>query len=495
MELQWSSKPWEYLKCNVRQVQNQEQTLEVRISDGMPDIGRVICAFGQPVLRSKEWRSDGMHIAGGVSVWVLYEPEEGTAPQSVQAWLPFQGKWAFQDSHREGVIHADILLRSVDARTLSARKLMVRANVGMLGCALEQDKTEIFIPEELPEQVFGLQKTYPVTIEVEAGEKLLNMEDTFTLQQHIQRLLACQIRPVLSEQITAGARVIFRGTAYVDALLLDDEGRVSQQIFELPFAQFSDLNREYDKDATAVVSMAVSNLEPELTENGVHIKCGLVAQYTIRRQRLLQVMEDAYSPLRKIEPKWQQLCLPTVLETRIEYMEPAESFSLPYTQRLYGQFLPDHPTLYREGDAMMLEVPGTFGLLAADEEGRLQWQMEPWSDSISFSVASPGNVQVSLSQMQCGEIRGVSEGVEVSSRLRLDITTMASLQIPMVCGLEIGEAIQADPSRPSLLLQRIGDEPLWELAKAAGSTVEAIWKANNLQEDPVSGQMLLIPVL
>jgi hypothetical protein len=72
---------------------------------------------------------------------------------------------------------------------------------------------------------------------------------------------------------------------------------------------------------------------------------------------------------------------------------------------------------------------------------------------------------------------------------------MASLQIPMVCGLEIGEAIQADPSRPSLLLQRIGDEPLWELAKAAGSTVEAIWKANNLQEDPVSGQMLLIPVL
>ena len=117
MEMQWNSTPWDYLRCNVRQVQNQEQTLEVRISDGMPDIGRVICAWGQPILRSKEWRNDGMSITGGVSVWVLYAPEDGSDLQSVEAWLPFQGKWSFQESHREGVIRADCLLRSVDART------------------------------------------------------------------------------------------------------------------------------------------------------------------------------------------------------------------------------------------------------------------------------------------------------------------------------------------------------------------------------------------
>ena len=495
MELQWNSTPWEYLKCNVRQVQNQEQTMELRISDGMPDIGRVICAWGQPVLRSKEWRSDGMSIAGGVSVWVLYEPEDGTVPQSVQAWLPFQGKWSFADSHREGVIHADILLRSVDARTLSARKLMVRANVGMLGCAMEPEKVEVFEPEELPEQVFGLQKTYPVTIEAEAGERLLNLEDTFSLPQNVRRILACQVRPVLSEQIAAGSRVVFRGAAYVDTLFLDEAENLAKQTFEMPFAQFGDLNAEYDKDATASVSVAVSNLESELTEGGIHIKCGLVAQYTIRRQRLLQVMEDAYSPLRKVEPKWQQLCLPTVLESYTEYIVPSEDFQLPYTRLLCGQFLPDHPTLYREGSTMMLEVPGTFGLLAADTEGRLQWQMEPWSDGVSFPVAEPGRVHVSLSQMQGTEVRDTPEGAQVGSRLRMDITTMAPLQISMICGLQIGDPIQQNPSRPSLLLQRMGQTPLWDMAKDAGSTVEVIWKANDLQEEPVPGQILLIPVL
>ena len=139
MELQWNHTSWDYLKCLTRQVQNQEQTLEVRISDGMPDIGRVICAWGQPILRSKEWRSDGIGIAGGVSVWVLYAPEDGSEPQSVQAWLPFTGKWPVSDSRREGIIQADVMLRGVDARTLSARKLMVRANLGLLGCALEKN--------------------------------------------------------------------------------------------------------------------------------------------------------------------------------------------------------------------------------------------------------------------------------------------------------------------------------------------------------------------
>lgn len=495
MEMQWNSTPWDYLRCNVRQVQNQEQTLEVRISDGMPDIGRVICAWGQPILRSKEWRNDGMSITGGVSVWVLYAPEDGSGLQSVEAWLPFQGKWSFQESHREGVIRADCLLRSVDARTLSARKLMVRANVGMLGCAMEPDQVEVFGPGELPEQVFGLQKTYPVTMNVEAGEKLLNLEDTFTPSMPASKILACQIRPVLTEQTAAGGRVVFRGTVYAQVLCLDAAGEVMQHTFELPFAQFGDLEGEYDKDATATISMAVSNLETELTENGIHVKCGLIAQYMIRRQRLLQVMEDVYSPMRKITPKFCQLILPTVLDSRSEYLEPSERMPTGQGEALADLFLPDHPTVYREGERVMLELPGMFGMLYRDGDGALQWKQEPWSDSIHFPVAPSGKPEVLLTQTKPAVASPLAEGTALASQLRLDITTNGDLQIPMVCGMEVGEQLQPDPARPSLLLQRMGEKTLWEVAKAAGSTVEAIWQANNLQEDPMPGQMLLIPVL
>jgi hypothetical protein len=79
--------------------------------------------------------------------------------------------------------------------------------------------------------------------------------------------------------------------------------------------------------------------------------------------------------------------------------------------------------------------------------------------------------------------------------MELTHTTMAGQPIPMVTGLELGEEKTPDPSRPSLILKRQPSGGLWELAKATGSTVEAIRQANGLTAEPEMGKMLLIPVL
>ena len=495
MELQWNSNPWSYLKRNVRQVQNQEQTLEVRLSDGMPDIGRVLCAWGQPVMRSKEWRSDGMSVTGGVAAWVLYMPEDGTQPQSIQAWLPFQGKWSFSDSRREGIIRADLLLRSIDARTLNARKLMVRANVGLLGEALESTQTEVYEPGELPEQVYALRKTYPVCLPVEAGEKLLNLEDTLTSAAPAERILSCQVRPVLSEQNVLGGRVVVRGTAFIDLICLDPDGRVFSQTLELPFAQYADLERDYDKEATAEVSMAVSNLEPELTENGICVKCGLIAQYLIRENRLLDIVEDVYSPVQKIMPKLQQLTLPAILDSRTEWVDAAEEMIAFGAQPVDAVFLPDHPTVYREGNQVTLEVPGSFQILYYDADGVLQTEAERWSASVPFPAGENSKICTSVTQHQRPVVMLQADGMHVSGQLRMDAVSYGEMEVPMVTALEVGEQLVPDPNRPSLLLQRVEQTDLWNLAKASGSTVEAIRSANDLQEDPVPGQLLLIPVI
>ena len=82
MELQFKKTGYSCLKPVLREIQNQEQTLEMKLSDSMPDIGRVIGAWGQVVLRSKEWRGDGIGAAGGVMAWVLYGPDDGTEPSA-----------------------------------------------------------------------------------------------------------------------------------------------------------------------------------------------------------------------------------------------------------------------------------------------------------------------------------------------------------------------------------------------------------------------------
>ena len=495
MELQWNSMPWTYLKTNVDQVMNQEQTLEVRLGDGMPDIGRVLCAWGQPVLRGKEWRNDSMGITGGVSVWVLYMPEDGSGVQSVQTWLPFQGKWNLQDSHREGVTRVDCLLRSVDARTLSARKLMVRANVGILGQAFEQTQTNVYQPGELPEQVYALKKDYPICLPVEAGEKVLNLEQSMPPVANTEQVLACWVRPVVSEQNVVGDRVVVRGTAYADLVCRSDDGRVFTQTMDLPFAQFADLDREYDKEASAAITMAVSNLELELVENEIRVKCSLIAQYVIREQRILSIAEDVYSPVRKVKLSVQQLSLPAILDSRSELTEATLDMDIPGGQPIDGVFLPDHPTVYREENGATLELPGSVQLLYYDADGSLQAKTEPWIDNVRFPVSERAKIHTSITQMQRPSQSLYAGSVQLTSQLRLNIVTTGSLEVPMVMALDIGEVITPDPDRPSLLLQRMGDGDLWNLAKSTGSTVDAIWEANGLQGEPVQGQMLLIPVI
>ena len=77
--------------------------------------------------------------------------------------------------------------------------------------------------------------------------------------------------------------------------------------------------------------------------------------------------------------------------------------------------------------------------------------------------------------------------------LQAQVTSRQGLE--MLTGLQLGETTEPDPNRPSLILTRVGDRSLWQIAKESGSTVEAIWQTNHLQSQPDESQMLLIPVM
>ena len=93
MELQFSGNMCRCLEAAVREIRSTELTQEVRLTDGMPDIGRVLASWGQPILRTKEWQNDQICVTGGIMVWILYAPEDSTQPRCVDAWIPFQLKW------------------------------------------------------------------------------------------------------------------------------------------------------------------------------------------------------------------------------------------------------------------------------------------------------------------------------------------------------------------------------------------------------------------
>ena len=78
--------------------------------------------------------------------------------------------------------------------------------------------------------------------------------------------------------------------------------------------------------------------------------------------------------------------------------------------------------------------------------------------------------------------------------LCLDTVATTDAGVEMVTGLELGEITPPAADRPSLILRRIGEESLWDMAKYYGSTEDAIRSANGLTDEPIPGQILIIPV-
>lgn len=482
MELQWNKTPCPYLHTQTRQTQTQEETLELRLPEELPDIGRVLCAWGQCVIRSKQWRGDGMNVSGGVTVSVLYLPEDGSAARCVEGWLPFQAKWSFPQTRREGAMRISCLLREVDARTLSARKMMLRANISLLGEALEPTEADIYSPGELPAGVEVLTNVYPAVLPREAGEKQFTLEEELHIPD-VSKWVSFSLQPELSEQNVVGSRVVMRGNGNLRYVYLDDQGQIRTGNQDIPFAQFADLDRDYDNEATADVMLCVSGLEPEMGEDGVHIQCGITAQYLIKDRTLLEIAEDAYSPTCDLTVHAEMLKLPMELENRVEVLNADPVFR--EGKVLDMAFLPEQPVQHRDGDMVNLEVPAQFRFLYQDTDGNLQSVTENWSTTLTVPAAENTRLQPNVAAVQ------LSDG---SARIKLNLQTWADQQIPMISALTVGGSKPLDEGRPSLILRPMDADSLWELAKASGSTMDAIRKANQLTQEPRQGQMLLIPV-
>ena len=498
MELQFRNDGLSCLREVVWEVKNEEQTQEVKLPDTMPDIGKVLGAWGQVLLRGKEWRGSGMSVSGGVMAWVLYLPEGETEPRSVETWIPFSIRWDFPQTDRDGAIMAEALLKSIDARSVSARKLMVRSVVSVAGCALEPTVAELFTPDSVPEDVYLLSRTYPMLIPSESGEKTFDIDEEIPLPagcQNARRLLRFSMNPEITDQKLMADKVVFRGVAHIHALCKCEDGMLKSCHLEIPFSQYGDLEREYDPNAVARIVPSVTNLDMELQENGMlRIKASLVGQYVIYQQKQIEVVQDAYSPHRLVKLHTAQLQLPSVLEQKQENIQTEQLLEVAVGEVVDVFSVAEQPRWDRRGEGVDVELPGAFQALLYDAEGNLTGGNVRWTQQHRLDM--PGDVKLTATCHMMGvpKVDVGMGGIHMRQDLCLNTTATVDAGVEMVTGLELGEMVPPASDRPSLILRRVGEESLWDMAKLYGSTEDAIRKANGLTEDPVPGQILIIPV-
>ena len=497
MEANFERKTVSCLDTVLHQVQNSEQTLELKLPEGMPDVGQVLTAWGQPILRSKEWREDQVQFSGGMMVWVLYAPEDGTEEQCVQGWIPFQMRWELPEDTPEGTLRLRCLTRFVDGRSTSPRKILVRAGMAVLAEAFAPREIRTALPKETPEQVALLENTYPLRLMKEAGEKAFQIDDELYLPDSVPKignLISWRVNPRITDQRVLADKAVLRGNGNLHVLYLSPEGQLHSWDFELPFSQYAELRGEYGADARMETALMPTSLELELRENGnLDLRGGMTAQYQITDKEPLTLVEDAYSPAWEIGITQENLTPPVILENRRENIYGEQSISAQSNLTADVQFLPDFPRQRRTESGVELEYPGQFQVLYYGEDGRLHGANARWEGKQTLPAAENSRIAAVPLTADAQAIVGNGK-ILAKAELPVELTTRAEQSLPMVTGIEQGQQKQPDPNRPSLILRRAGEARLWDIAKKAGSTMEAIRRANGLSGEPAPGQMLLIPV-
>ncbi len=485
MDLQFSKIPTDWLRPGLGNTKIQEQTLEVRLTDDAPDIGKVICAWGQPLLRSKQWNRGSAGVSGGVMAWVLYQSAQEGTLSSVACWVPFQTRWEIPEGERDGVLLANCYLQGVEARTLSARKLMVRCSLGLTGQTMTPVTAQLPQAGELPEDVQILKKTWDVLLPREAGEKMVSLEESLDIPEggEIQKILYYCLHPQISDCKLMADRAVFRGSALCHVLYQDSAGVPGSWDFTLPFSQFTELEREYGEDDRLLVTPQLAGLEMEVGEKKLTVKASLLGQYLVLQKNRLETVMDAYSLTRKATLQTQELLLPWVTEI-LQTQERAEAPVNPEGRGIDCACFLAPPRLDTGGG----ELAASFQLLSASDTGYTA-QTAPWQTQWSLPGMEDGAMFVWLTEQPQLVSPDKCEAQIGAKAMGLD-----QMHMLVVSGMTLGEERESAPDRPSMILRRAQNQSLWQLAKEMGTTTQAILDANGLSQMPPEGSWLLIPV-
>ena len=475
----------------------QEESQEYKLPEGMPDVGRIIAAWGQVVLRGKEWRSRHIGLNGGVMVWVLYAPEGGGEPRRIESWMPFHARVEHSHDGEDGVIRAECLLCSVDARSTSSRKVMLRCNLGILVQTLVPRTAELMEPGELPGDIEVLDRVYPMILTRETGERSFLCEERLALPQGrppIGRIVYFRLSPRVTEQKVLGSRAVFRGAGELHLLYQDEQEQLHSIDLELPIAQYLDLEGDFEEEAEISNLLCITSVEVEPDSSGeLFVRCGLLCQYIVNAPTVIRCLEDAYSPQRELELVQQEVQLPAWLEEQAMQIELGERLTgegIPVDQI----FFPEPCMVTRNPEGAELRMGGSFQILCRTDEGELTGKCQKTGQTVHLATASD--------TVPCTWLRGGARarheggGWKVEQTMDASVSSISTKPIGMVAGIRAGELREPDPERPSVIIRaKRGEETLWDIAKVCGSTVSAIQRLNRLEREPEDNRLLLIPVI
>lgn len=471
---------------------SQEQTAEMTIPEDRPAISRIVDCFGTVTVQNRTAADGSVTVSGGIQAGVLYIPEGEEGPERVDVYLPFTVNKKLPVPEDTTVFYWG-WLKSIDARFINSRKLLVRANLGSELTMLSPAELNLKQPEDGIPGLQCKQRTYRMLLPLYAAEKEIQIADEILMpdQEHgADRLLKWTCSAAVDESRVVGGKAVFKGSVRIRVLYASEDGCLSCWEGSVPYSQYAELGAEAD-DGVVTVQPIFRNIEidtdGQIDSKRLLVNLTLTAQVLVRGEVPVTMTEDAYYLNGSFTPQWEVPDLSPCLDIVQQDLEFSSQLPDGKGRILDWSLFPDRVRRSQTDErGSTMDLRGSILYYDADEH----LQSMQVKDSLQF-----GPIAAEEAEQRCLLIRPDPAQVN-GTQLRLPVRTeVMFLQRAANRYLSGGTVQPQRQEEGATLIVKRASGDLWDLAKECKSTVSAMQLANELDCDTIPEERLvLIPV-
>lgn len=508
MELTLSRQKINYCREIMKKTIPQEETMDAIVPDACPDILRIAATGGQLMLRSKETQNGKLIISGTIRAEVVFIPERGDATSRIEVTIPYTTVVENPQITSDSIAVVDARLKSIDARMINPRKVIVRANMLISVAVYEKDTVEVCGAADGGEEynMEMLKSSCKAYLPVCVREKTFNVSDELDIsgsKPEAAQIYKSRISLAANEMKIVGNKAVFKGVASIGILYLSGEGNLQALDYHLPFSQLVEIDAGGEgADCDVVLALTGSEMNINKQQGGggrsISISLAMVAQVVVMEESKIDFISDLYSTSHRTNAQLKAFAFPSLIEkhsfrqTCREQLEAENVASVTDIDILVGEIR----TRQEDGmTEMIADVLATVLYISTDGDiGSASRNI-----TVTARMDVGGDHQWNVGAVCPGEIFGsaVSGGIEIRFPMDFTVMVQSANKIQGICGVNMEEREKDNSPRPSVTLKVIsGKEGLWELAKLYNTTMNEIASANMLGDSDTleNGRMLIIPM-
>lgn len=478
-----------------------EQTADVIVPDTYPDVDRIIDAFGTMLVQDVRIHPDGVSFEGKVQGGVLFLGEKGEI-HSLPINISLSGRKELPAEGDNGILCYRCELRSVDARAVNSRKLLVRIGFQWSVELYKPFNRKIRYLDEPTERIQLRQREYPMRLPTAWGEKRFTVNEELELPGNcppVGEMLKLCSRLQIMEQKAVGGKGVFKMELLLHLLYEDPQGKLCTYDWRIPVSQYGDLTSEtQDGELHTLLHLTELELEPDshLESHRLFLRAGIHGQLMAYEMRNVRIIEDAFCTDAILEPQWQQWQWRPLLDSKIMSATARkagmENIGTPVDLWVSSEEWETE----RKGDSTLIKIPLCCSVLSYDGEGNLRGNQHRIMAEAELPLSQ--ECECCIRDIQCTEVycSAASGSVEIRVPVQLTADCFGTQGFRSLNGGELLPLSETGERSPSVILRRTeGEEELWDIAKSYRTPVEGICRANDLEEGVVpEGTMLLIPL-